>query len=173
MEWYWILLVGVFALPEEIALKAGLHKGDVRIPAGYQGSRDYMASLEVTHQLHCVVSLLILRSSISCPVEEGKKNYYNGKEIPFSAAKSPARYPASNKLTPIELSPQGRLVQLPTLQRQRRRIPRPPTRPRNASIPLPRNPTAIDNVSRRPGHSRLQICAWSRTEALPGFQYAA
>ncbi|EEA27360.1 hypothetical protein TMatcc_004355 [Talaromyces marneffei ATCC 18224] len=46
--------MGVFALPEEIALKAGLHKGDVRIPAGYQGSGDYMASLEVTHQLHCV-----------------------------------------------------------------------------------------------------------------------
>jgi hypothetical protein len=51
--------VGVFALPEEVALKAGLNKGDVRIPAGYQGSGDYMASLEVTHQLHCVVSLLI------------------------------------------------------------------------------------------------------------------
>lgn len=48
--------MGVFALPEEIALKAGLHKGDVRIPPGYKGSGDYMASLEVTHQLHCVVS---------------------------------------------------------------------------------------------------------------------
>ncbi|EED19812.1 conserved hypothetical protein [Talaromyces stipitatus ATCC 10500] len=45
--------MGVFALPEEIALKAGLHKGDVRVPAGYQGSGDYIASLELTHQLHC------------------------------------------------------------------------------------------------------------------------
>jgi hypothetical protein len=57
-----ILLVGVFALPEVIALKAGLRKGDVRIPAGYEGSGDYMASLEVTHQLHCVVCILIFKS---------------------------------------------------------------------------------------------------------------
>ncbi|KAL1964931.1 hypothetical protein VTN77DRAFT_6284 [Rasamsonia byssochlamydoides] len=46
--------MGVFALTEEEALKAGLHEGDVRIPAGYQGGGEYMASLELTHQLHCV-----------------------------------------------------------------------------------------------------------------------
>ncbi|KAF3405458.1 hypothetical protein DPV78_002509 [Talaromyces pinophilus] len=46
--------MGVSALPEVTAPKAGLRKGDVRIPAGYEGSGDYMASLEVTHQLHCV-----------------------------------------------------------------------------------------------------------------------
>lgn len=55
---YWFSeLVGVFLLLEEAALKAGLHKGNVRIPAGYQGSGEYMASLEVTHKLHCVVSV--------------------------------------------------------------------------------------------------------------------
>jgi hypothetical protein len=47
---------GVFSLPEDEALRAGLQKGDVRIPAGYEGSGGYMASLELTHQLHCVVS---------------------------------------------------------------------------------------------------------------------
>ncbi|KAL1986125.1 hypothetical protein VTN96DRAFT_6777 [Rasamsonia emersonii] len=46
--------MGVVGVPEEEALKAGLRKGDVRIPPGYKNSGYYMASLEVTHQLHCV-----------------------------------------------------------------------------------------------------------------------
>ncbi|KAJ9363087.1 hypothetical protein DTO280E4_2836 [Paecilomyces variotii] len=53
--WSYISLgMGVFSLPEHEALKAGLEKGDVRIPPGYKGSGEYMASVEVNHQLHCV-----------------------------------------------------------------------------------------------------------------------
>lgn len=94
--------MGVFALPEELALKAGLRKGDVRIPAGYEGSGDYMASLEVTHQLHCVVSILIFIFNLDCQhFEDGLENYHNGKEIPFSEAQSPKhariRAPTNNR----------------------------------------------------------------------------
>jgi Mycotoxin biosynthesis protein UstYa len=67
-------LVGVFSLPEEMALEAGLERGDVRIPAGYQGSGEYMASLELTHQLHCVVCF---KSHVSFPVRRGCKKYHN------------------------------------------------------------------------------------------------
>lgn len=48
--------MGVFSVPEDVAIKAGVKKGDVRIPAGYPGSGEYMVSLELTHQFHCVVS---------------------------------------------------------------------------------------------------------------------
>jgi hypothetical protein len=60
--------VGVSSLPEDVALKAGVLKGDVRIPAGYTGSGEYMVSLELTHQLHCVVSTAhkITKSGLFC-----------------------------------------------------------------------------------------------------------
>lgn len=48
--------MGVFSLPEDEARKAGLKEDGVRIPKGYEGAGRYMACLELTHQLQCLVS---------------------------------------------------------------------------------------------------------------------
>lgn len=86
--------MGVFSVPEDVAIKAGVKKGDVRIPAGYAGSGEYMVSLELTHQLHCVVSATL------------KKSYRNGTCVFIALTVS----------TPTEFPSQGRMVQLSNLQ---------------------------------------------------------